>query len=200
MVANKPRITSRATALLLTFALLNVFVLAGASTTKANTSAGEVTANKMLAGRLSLASEQSMFVNGNQAVAGTTIFSGMRLQTPEGVDAAVQLGALGSIKIEPQSDLTLEFSNGSVEIKVMAGDVALTTNAGVNGTLTTADGRILRSNKALAGTLTSSNKTKAARALSKGQKAALIILPIVAAIIIIAVVVHDDDDESPNNP
>jgi hypothetical protein len=142
-----------------------------------------------------------MYVNGNQAGSGTTVFSGMRLQTPAGVDAVVQLGALGHLAIEPNTDLLLDFSTGRVEVKVASGDVTLATNDGVNGALTTADGRTLRSENAKAAVLTSANgvTTPAARRLSGKQKAAIII-PIVAAIVIIAIVVADDDDESPSNP
>lgn len=194
-MSEQHRICERAIALLLTFALLSVSFLMGTTTSRASTNS-----SLLLVGRLALAGEQSMYVNGNQAGSGTTVFSGMRLQTPAGVDAVVQLGALGHLNMEPNTDLLLDFSTGRVEVKVATGDVTLATNDGVNGALTTADGRMLRSEGAKAAVLMSANgAVPAARRLSGKQKAAIII-PIVAAIVIIAIVVADDDDESPSNP
>jgi hypothetical protein len=197
-MADKLRVLNRVLALLLTFVMFNVCVLFSAGTTRAASNTGEVTSNKLLVGRLAVAERQSIYVNGNEAGAGTSIFSGMRLQAPEGVNAAVQLGSLGRLTIEPNTDLTLDFTSSNVEVKVTSGEATLTTNTGISGTLTTADGNVLRSDGAKTATLMSKNS--GARALTKNQKAAAIILPIVAAVIIIAIVVAQDDDESPSNP
>jgi hypothetical protein len=203
-MANKHRALPRAVAVFLTLGLLNLCVLFGAGTSRAATSPGasETSSSKLLVGRLNVAEQQSVFVNGNVAGAGTTIFSGMRLQTPEGVNATVQLGALGQLSIEPGSDLTLDFSNSRVDVKIAAGDAALTTTKDVTGTLTTSDGRVLKSENSKAGTL-ASKTTKARRGWndwSDGEKAAAILIPAAIAAIIIIVVVADDDDESPARP
>jgi hypothetical protein len=195
-MGNTHRVLYKAVALLVSVGMLNLCLLSSLSTASAST-ASEVGSARLMVGRLAVAEQQSIFVNGNIAGAGTTIFSGMRLQTPEGVNASVQLGSLGYLTIEPNSDLTLDFSNSSVEVRVASGDAALTTNEKVAGTLTAADGKVLRSENSKSGTL--ATKT-AARRMSGKQRAAAIIIPIVAAIIIIAIVVADDDDESPNNP
>ncbi len=202
-MANKHRVLCRAVALLLTVGMLNLCVLFSAGTSRAatNTTAGEATSSKLLVGRLAVSEQQSVYVNGNLAGAGTTIFSGMRLQTPAGVNATVQLGALGQLSIEQNSDLTLDFSGTQVSVAVASGNAALTTPENVSGTLTTSDGRVLRSEGSKGGTLASKNAKAAGWSdWSDGQKAAAIIIPIVAAVIIIAIVVSDDDDESPNNP
>ena len=199
MLASKPRVTSRAVALLLTVVMFNVYIMTGARTSRAATAPGAdtATANKLFVGRLALSNDQSILVNGNNAVTGTTIFSGMHLQSPEGVNAVVNLGTLGQLNLEPNTDLTLDFSSARVEVRVTSGDATLMTNEGVNATLMSASGEALRS-EGKAGVLST---TPRAAAKMSGKKKAAIIIPIVAAIIIIAVVVATNgDDNSPRNP
>ena len=204
MLVSKPRVSNRAVALLLTVVMLNVFIMTGARASRAATSSGavEATANKLFVGRLALPDGQSILVNGNDAVTGTTIFSGMRLQSPDGVNASVQLGTLGQLSFEPNTDLTLDFSGASVEVRVAAGNATLTSNDGVNAVLTGADGQALRSEGKAA---TLSTKPRAAVAAgwdqwSSKKKAAAILIPVAAAIIIIAVIVSRDDNNSPSRP
>jgi hypothetical protein len=178
--------------------MLNVYVLLGAKTTRAsgNTSAEGSDSGKLLVGRLALADQQRIFVNGNEAPTGTSIFSGMRLQSPLGVNAVVQLGELGQVSLEPSTDLTLDFSNGHVAVTVASGEATLTTNDGVEGTLTAADGNVMKSEGTKASVLSTSARASAAK-MSGKRKAAWIIIPVVAVIIIIAIVVADDDNNSP---
>lgn len=203
MWVSKPRVSNRAVALLLTVVMLNVFVMTGARVSRAATNSGAVegTANKLFVGRLTLANGQAILVNGNNAVTGTTIFSGMRLQSPDGVNASVQLGTLGQLSFEPNTDLTLDFSGSGIEVRVAAGNATLTSNDGVNAVLTGADGQALRS----AGKATTlSTKPRAAAAgwdqWSNKKKAAAIIIPAAIVITIIAIVVATNDDDSPSNP
>lgn len=201
MLINRRRFVRKANAVLLTLVMLNLYVMMGARTSKAstNTSAGEVNSGKLIVGRLSLADQQKIYVNGNEAPAGTSIFSGMRLQSPAGVNAVVQLGALGQVSLDPGTDLTLDFSTGNVAVNVAAGGATLTTNEGVSGSLTSADGTVTRSEGTKASVL-STNPSAAAAKMSKNRKAFWWILgaSAVIAIIVIAVVVNDDD--SPSNP
>ena len=199
MLATKPRGTNKAVALLLTVVMFNVYIMTGARTSRAATltGAGEATANKLLVGRLALADDQSILVNGNNAGTGATIFSGMHLQSPDGVNAVVQLGTLGQLSLGPNTDLTLDFSSTGINVKVSTGDAALISNDGVNAVLTGADGNVLRS-EGKASTLSTS--PRAAAKLSGKKKAAAIIIPIAVAIVIIAVVVANNDDDSPRKP
>lgn len=198
MLTIQRRLSQRTVAVLLTLVMLNVYVLMGARTSQASTNTPEVSSSsKLLVGRLALADQQSIFVNGNEARTGTSIFSGMRLQSPDGVNAVVQLGALGHINLESSTDLTLDFSNARVAVTVASGNATLTTKEGVEATLTAPDGNIMKS-VGTRGSVLSTNS--AAAAAMSGKKKAAIIIPIVAAIVIIAIVVADDDDESPSNP
>lgn len=201
MLASNPRGLNKAVALLLTVVMFNVYIMTGARTSRAATLPGavEATANKLFVGRLTLADDQSILVNGNDAVTGTTIFSGMHLQSRDGVNAVVQLGTLGQLSLGPNTDLTLDFSSAGVEVKVAAGDATLMSNEGVNAILTGADGTTLRS-EGKATTLSTKPRPADWDHWSRRKKAAAIIIPIAAAIIIIAIVATNGDDNSPRNP
>ena len=183
-------------ALLLVFAVLQVYVLvtpARANTaTTSNTSASE----NVRFGQLLMSENQSALVNGTSAITGTTIFSGTQLQTPDGTAATVNLGTLGRLSIDPNTLLSLTFDKESVNVYVKAGNAVLTTSAGVKGTLTTAEGQKLMTNS-------SANSTvgrKAARRDWDDSTIGAVLFASVVAIALIVVVALDDDDESPNNP
>jgi hypothetical protein len=181
--------------------MLNVFIVTGARASRAATNSGavEATANKLFVGRLALAGDQTILVNGNNAVTGTTIFSGMRLQSPDGVNASVQLGTLGQLSFEPNTDLTLDFSGANVEVRVAAGNATLMSNEGVNAMLTGADGKSYRS-EGKATTLRTKPRAADWDDWSNKKKAAAILIPAAVAITIIAIVVSRDNNNSPSNP
>src|SRR5829696_8117172 len=60
-------------------------------------------------GRLNIKGDNPVSVNGTSARTGETIFSGQRIATPAGTEATVELPGLGSVEIEPRSDVTLTF-------------------------------------------------------------------------------------------
>lgn len=201
MFSSRPRIPNRAVALFLTLVMWSVFITTGARTSRAATDSDAVkaTASKLFVGRLVLAGEQSIMVNGNNAVTGTTIFSGMRLQSSDGVNASVQLGTLGQLSFEPNTDLTLDFTASSVEVRVASGNATLMSNEGVDAVLTGTDGVALRSS-GKAATLTTRKRAAGWDDWSNKKKAAAIIIPAAIAITIIAIVVATNDDNSPSNP
>lgn len=188
----------KATALLLAFSLVQFYFAFGATTARATNNEAP---GGLVFGRLAVAENQTIFLNGNTADAGATIFSGAELQTLDTVNATVQIPSVGRLEMSPNSKLTLDFTRDSVSVRLSEGDATLTTFKGIDGSLTTPEGTMVRSDPSKSGSVLTSKAGAAGRAaLSNGQKAALIIIPIVAAIIIIAVVVADDDDDSPNNP
>jgi hypothetical protein len=115
--------------------LFQVYVLAGATTPNATA------ANGLMLGRLMLAETESILVNGNSANSGTTILSGSQLQTPENVEATVQLGSAGTLYIQPSTNLTVTFDKTNVNVKVAAGNAFVAANAGVTSSVTTPDGK-----------------------------------------------------------
>ncbi|PYS47883.1 MAG: hypothetical protein DMF68_14845 [Acidobacteria bacterium] len=135
---------SETLALLVIFALLQVYVLAtpiATTTNTANDARSNVAPSALLFGRLSTFGAGKVSVNGNEAASGTTILSGAQIETPEATGATVTLASVGTLDIAPKTTLTVTFNKGSVTVNVIAGDARLTTEEGVRGTLTTPDGK-----------------------------------------------------------
>jgi hypothetical protein len=170
--------------------LFQVYVMADA--VRPNSSAEP---SSMVFGKLSLPGSRTILVNGNSATSGTTIFSGAQLQTPEGTEATVLLGPAGHLYIAPNSELTLTFDKGSVDVLVRAGNAVLSTNAGVAGTVRSADGKVISSDPANSGAI-AGKPARPASSTSTEEKAALIIIPIVIAAIIVAVAVSNNDNDN----
>jgi hypothetical protein len=113
-------------AALLVVAMAQVFVLAGP-------------AGRALYGRLATSGNGVVAVNSVKAGPGTTILSGTQIQTPENVAATVRLDSLGSLELSPNTNLTLSFSEGRVDVNVASGSAWLTAYKGVNGSITFGD-------------------------------------------------------------
>ena len=94
-------------------------------------------------GRLTTTGNNPVSVNGNAAGTGETIFSGQRITTPSGTEATVELPGLGSVEIEPNSDVTLTFGEGRITAVVVSGCVEVEAERGVTGTIE-ARGRTLK--------------------------------------------------------
>jgi hypothetical protein len=196
-MASQRRNTLKPVALLLVFAVLQFCVLITPAKASAatNTTSTNTAPSSVRFGQLLMSENQSALVNGTSATTGTTIFSGTQLQTPDGVGATVSLGALGRISIDPNTLLTLTFDKENVDVKVSAGNAVLTTNTGVEGTLTTAEGMKLKTNS------NSANPTAGgkARRLSKRAAGAIIFAGVVAVALIVVVALDDDDDSPSGN-
>ncbi|HEX6183245.1 MAG TPA: hypothetical protein VFZ44_04990 [Pyrinomonadaceae bacterium] len=109
------------------------FALAAA---EAPTGAGVPAARQAaVQGRLVTTGNNPVSVNGNSARTGETIFSGQRITTPAGTQATVELPGLGSLEINPGSDVTLTFGEGRIGVVVLSGCVRLKTERGVTGTV-----------------------------------------------------------------
>ena len=180
------------TTVLLVVCMLQVYVLADA--TRPNVARNVATTNPeasgLVLGRLMITGNQSILVNGNNANSGMTIFSGSQLQTPEGVEATVQLGSAGKLYLQPNTNLTVTFDNESVDVKVAAGNAFVAPNVGVKSSVTTPDGKTSSS----VGEPGSSPATPPA--LTKGQKTAIAVVVIAGIIITIVVIVELNDDDS----
>lgn len=130
---------SQALALLLTCALMQVYVLAAPANPSLPTpgeSVSKAATGAPLFGRLSTFGEGKVAVNGNEVASGTTILSGATLETPAATGATISLGSVGKLSIAPKTLLTLVFDQSSITVKVVAGDALLTTGEGVKGSLT----------------------------------------------------------------
>jgi hypothetical protein len=86
-------------------------------------------------GRLTTRGNNPITVNGNSAKSGETIFSGQSIQTPAGVGATVNLPGIGRVDIAPNTNLTLTFENGKVNVVLVSGCVILTADRGNVGSV-----------------------------------------------------------------
>jgi len=80
-----------------------------------------------------------IIVNGLSAANGASLVTGARIQTPAAVSATVDLGPLGSLTLQPDSDVRLDFDETGKNVKVTAfkGCFVLTTKKGTQGQVDT---------------------------------------------------------------
>ncbi|MDT5269589.1 MAG: hypothetical protein QOH49_1775 [Acidobacteriota bacterium] len=122
-------------------------------------------------GRLTTRGNNPVTVNGNSAKSGETIFPGQSIQTPEGVGATVNLPGLGRVDIAPNSNLTLTFGDGKIDVVLVSGCAILTANKGTAGSLE-AGGTPQRTEGDKGGVLDVCNSKMAGAAPIAGQGAA----------------------------
>jgi len=92
-------------------------------------------------------------VNGSTAISGATILTGADIETPDGVGATVSLGSLGSLQIDPNTKLTLEFQAGSIKVMLVHGCVTLRTKKGTAGEVDSPQGVIGKTDPAKDGVI-----------------------------------------------
>ena|SRR2546421_391309 len=127
------RLTPKVLALIVALAVSQIYVQA--SLLADGLKAAPAAQAGQLTGRLTTRGNNPVTVNGNSAKSGETIFSGQQIQTPDGVGATIQLGQLGRVDIAPNTNLTLTFTDGRINVNLASGCVILATNRGVNGTI-----------------------------------------------------------------
>lgn len=131
----------KALTLILVFCIADVYVLAEAKNTSARDETGSAP-TKLLLGRLVVPNHQEILVNGHSAMSGDTIISGARLQTPSAViPAMVDIGSIAKLYIKPNTDLMVTFDTKNVEVRLSAGDAALSTRNEVKGQVIMRDGK-----------------------------------------------------------
>lgn len=87
-----------------------------------------------------LASSGAVTVDGQKAVSGTTVFSDSVIVTAADANATISLGQLGRVEVQPGSTFKLSFSENALNGQLDAGQVRVSTPAGVAATITTKDG------------------------------------------------------------
>ena len=136
------RITS-AIALFLVFATTQVIVGVSFAAPQPLTVRNEVAVTlpaPQATGSLTTQGNKPITVNGAAAISGATVVSGASIETPAGVGATINLAALGSLQIDSNSKLSLEFANGSVKVVLLQGCVTLHTKKGTSGEVDTSQG------------------------------------------------------------
>lgn len=70
-------------------------------------------------------------VNGKTAVTGLTVLSGNRIQTGKDGIAVINLGKLGRIKLQPETDLVLNFTDSAISGNLNTGLALVNASEGV---------------------------------------------------------------------
>lgn len=146
-MASASRMIFRAIALFLMFCLAQVYLVAKplGTSVAADKSENSAAGDSLSFARLITHGSKLVTVNGNRTLSGATIFSGAQLVTPDSALATVQLGSAGKLDISPNTNLVLTFDKNSVDVKLLAGNVFLSTGTGVKGSVTMPDGKIIES-------------------------------------------------------
>jgi hypothetical protein len=106
---------------------------------------------QQITGSLMTQGNKLITVNGVSATSGATVVSGASIETPDAVGGTVSLGSLGTLQIDPNTKLTLQFQNGSVKVMLLQGCVILHTKKGTTGEVDTSQGAAGKSDSAVDG-------------------------------------------------
>jgi UDP-3-O-[3-hydroxymyristoyl] glucosamine N-acyltransferase len=116
------RNTSRAMATFLAFALVQVCIQLSFA---APATAPAVVPQQFIA-RLTTTGNQPITVNNASAASGASLLTGATIETPAAVSATIDLGALGTVELQPNSSIQLDFDDsGNVRVKILRGCVAI---------------------------------------------------------------------------
>ena len=77
---------------------------------------------RVITARLTTKNNQPITVNGNSAGTGSTILTGATIETPDQVSATIDLGDAGTVELQPNSKIQLDYDiNGNVRVKAIRG-------------------------------------------------------------------------------
>ncbi len=139
------RKVSRAIAVFLAIALVQVFVQLSFAA-PASPSAPVVVPQQFIA-RLTTSGNQPITVNNASAASGASLLTGATIETPDAVSATIDLGALGTVELQPNSSIQLDFDdNGNVRIKLLRGCVLMRKSGNGVGEIYTAEGASEKTN------------------------------------------------------
>ena len=137
------RNASRATAVFLAFALVQVCI----QLSFAAPAPGPAVVPQQFIARLTTTGNQPITVNNASAASGASLLTGATIETPAAVSATIDLGALGTVELQPNSSIQLDFDdNGNVRVKVLRGCVAIKKSGPGTGEIYTAEGASEKTN------------------------------------------------------
>jgi hypothetical protein len=147
-MSKQRRNTSKATAVFVAFALVQVCIQLSFA---APASAPAVVPQQFIA-RLTTTGNQPITVNNASAASGASLLTGATIETPAAVSATIDLGALGTIELQPNSSIQLDFDdNGNVRVKVLRGCVVMHKSGAGVGEVYTAEGASEKTNSSRKG-------------------------------------------------
>lgn len=90
--------------------------------------------------RITTTGNQPVTVNNATAASGASILTGATIETPAGVSATVQITRLGSVALEQNTSLRLDFEQGKVKITLSRGCVVMKKRGANEAEIYTAEG------------------------------------------------------------
>jgi hypothetical protein len=141
-MSKQRRSSSRAIAVFLAFALVQVCI----QLSFAAPGTAPVVPQQFIA-RLTTTGAQPITVNGASAASGASLLTGATIETPAAVSATIDLGALGTVELQPNSSIQLDFDDsGNVRVKIMKGCVVLKKSGPGEAEAYTAEGASEKTN------------------------------------------------------
>jgi hypothetical protein len=127
----------------LAIALVQVFI----QLSFAAPASGPVVVPQQFIARITTTGNQPITVNNASAASGASLLTGATIETPAAVSATIDLGALGTVELQPNSSVQLDFDdNGNVRLKVLRGCVVMKKTGKGVGEVYTAEGASEKSN------------------------------------------------------
>src|SRR5688572_26164048 len=159
----------RAIAALLLLSIAQVGLQVGLAEPASNTA---LSIEPQATGRLTTRNNQPIQVNGLSAANGASILSGAVLETGADQSATVNLGALGTVDISPNTKLTLTFDDqGNFKALVTQGCVILTARTNATAELATDQNSLGKTDPATGGVLEMCNQPGAPPVVGPGVAA-----------------------------
>lgn len=143
---------SRVMAALLLLAIVQISLQVGLA--EPNTSTTATAIPQQVVGKLKTKNNQPVTVNGLSANTGASILTGATIETGADQTASVDLGALGSLDIAPNTKVTLTYDEQrNVKALVLSGCVTLTAKKDTTGEVMTEQGSAGKTDPAAGGVL-----------------------------------------------
>lgn len=90
-----------------------------------------------------LAVKGQVTVNGERAVSNSTVVSGSKITTGSRSSAIIGLGSIGRVELQPETSLTLEYSDNSIVATLSSGKVRIANAAGIVTSVTTRSATVI---------------------------------------------------------
>src|ERR1041385_8526977 len=151
---------SRVIAALLLLAIVQISLQVGLA--EPNTTTNATAVPQQVVGRLKTKNNQPVMVNGLSASTGASILTGATIETGADQTATVDLGALGSLDIAPNTKVTLTYDDQrNVRALVLAGCVTLNAKKNTTGEVANEQGSIGKTDPANGGIVNTCNQAPA---------------------------------------
>jgi hypothetical protein len=197
----KRRNRPRAVAALLVFSIAQISLQVGFA--EPNNANNVAPIPQQLAGRLTTKNNQPITVNGLSANTGASILSGATIETGADQSATVNLGPLGSLKIEPNTKVLLTFEQGNAKALVLSGCVTLKAAKGTTGEIATEQSSQGKTDPVAGGTLNNCSGSPAAGdggggVFGLGLPASLVLLAVAEAAAFSPLFIFEDNNDQGN--